>query len=101
MENKTLMTDFYELTMAQTYFDQDKKDEYVYFDIFFRKNPYNGGYTISGGLDNIIDYINNFHFEPNEIEYLKSLGNFSNDFLDYLKDIKFTGDIYSVPDGTV
>ena len=48
MENKTLMTDFYELTMAQTYFDQDKKDEYVYFDIFFRKNPYNGGYTISG-----------------------------------------------------
>ncbi len=101
MENKTLMTDFYELTMAQTYFDQDKKDEYVYFDIFFRKNPYNGGYTISGGLDNIIDYINNFHFEPNEIEYLKGLGNFSNDFLDYLKDIKFTGDIYSVPDGTV
>ena len=86
MENKTLMTDFYELTMAQTYFDQDKKDEYVYFDIFFRKNPYNGGYTISGGLDNIIDYINNFHFEPNEIEYLKSLGNFSNDFLDYRID---------------
>jgi hypothetical protein len=89
MENKTLMTDFYELTMAQTYFDQDKKDEYVYFDIFFRKNPYNGGYTISGGLDNIIDYINNFHFEPNEIEYLKGLGNFSDDFLEYLKDIKF------------
>ena len=101
MENKTLMTDFYELTMAQTYFDQDKKDEYVYFDIFFRKNPYNGGYTISGGLDNIIDYINNFHFEPNEIEYLKGLGNFSDDFLEYLKDIKSTGDIYSVPDGTV
>ena len=51
MENKTLMTDFYELTMAQTYFDQGKQDEEVYFDIFFRKNPFNGGYTISGGLE--------------------------------------------------
>ena len=101
MENKTLMTDFYELTMGQTYFDQGKKDEYVYFDIFFRTNPYNGGYTISGGLDNIIDYINNFHLETEEIEYLRKLGNFSEEFLDYLKDIKFTGDIYSIPDGTV
>ena len=101
MDNKTLMTDFYELTMAQTYFDQGKENEYVYFDVFFRKNPYNGGYTISGGLDNIVDYINNFHFEPEEIEYLKGLGNFSEEFLDYLKDLKFSGNIYSVPDGTV
>ena len=55
--NKSIMTDFYELTMAQTYFDSGKKDEEVYFDIFFRTNPFNGGYTLSGGLYEIIDYI--------------------------------------------
>ena len=69
MENKTLMTDFYELTMAQTYFESDKKDEQVYFDVFFRKNPFEGGYTISGGLDNIIDYIQNFKIEDKHINY--------------------------------
>ena len=62
MKNKTLMTDFYELTMAQTYFNEGKQAEEVYFDIFFRKNPYNGGYKISGGLDEKINYIKNFHF---------------------------------------
>lgn len=101
MENKTLMTDFYELTMAQTYFNEGKKDEIVYFDIFFRKNPFNGGYTISGGLDETINYINNFHFEKEEIEYLRSLGNFSEEFLNYLSNLKFKGDIYAVPDGTI
>ena len=58
--NKTLMTDFYELTMAQTYFEANKQDEIAYFDIFFRRNLFNGGYTISGGLDKIIEYIKNF-----------------------------------------
>ena len=100
-ENKTLMTDFYELTMAQTYFDDGKKDEQLYFDIFFRKNPFEGGYTISGGLNETIDYIKNFHFDEEDIEYLRSLGKFSEEFLDYLKNLKFTGDIYAVPDGTV
>ena len=70
MENKTMMTDFYELTMAQTYFDAGKKDEIAYFDIFFRSNPFNGGYAIMGGLDNIVDYINNFKIEDKDIEYL-------------------------------
>lgn len=101
MENKTLMMDLYELTMAQTYFNEKKSQEQVYFDIFFRKNPFNGGYTISGGLDETINYINNFHFEEAEIEYLRSLGKFSNEFLNYLKFLKFTGDIYAVPDGTI
>lgn len=101
MKNKTLMTDFYELTMAQTYFNEGKQAEEVYFDIFFRKNPYNGGYTISGGLDETINYIKNFHFEEEEIKYLKSLGTFNEDFLEYLKKLKFNGDIYAVPDGTV
>ena len=84
MENKTLMTDFYELTMAQTYFDQGKQDEEVYFDIFFRKNPFNGGYTISGGLEENINYIKNFNFNKKEINYLKSLNQFSEKFLNYL-----------------
>ncbi|MDD2469957.1 MAG: nicotinate phosphoribosyltransferase [Bacilli bacterium] len=100
MANKTLMTDFYELTMAQTYFDEGKKDEEIYFDIFFRSNPFNGGYTISGGLDNIIEYIENFKIGDQEINYLRSLGKFSEEFLNYLKDIKFTGDVYAIPDGT-
>lgn len=100
MENKTLMTDFYELTMAQTYFMNGMKDEYLYFDLFFRKNPFNGGYTISNGLDTIIDYIKNFHFDEDAINYLKSLGKFNEEFLNYLKNLKFTGDIYAVPDGT-
>ncbi len=101
MENKTLMTDFYELTMAQTYFDQGKQDEEVYFDIFFRKNPFNGGYTISGGLEETINYIKNFNFNKKEINYLRSLNQFSEKFLNYLETLKFEGDIYSVPDGTV
>lgn len=101
MKNKTLMTDFYELTMAQTYFNEGKKDEQVYFDIFFRKNPFDGGYTISGGLDETIDYIKNFHFGEEELAYLRSLGKFSDEFLDYLSTLKFEGDIYAVPDGTM
>ena len=101
MNNKTLMTDFYELTMGQTYFDEGKQDEKVVFDIFFRKNPFNGGYTISGGLDETIKFIENFHFGEKEIEYLRSLGKFSDEYLDFLSNLKFTGDVYAVPDGTV
>ena len=99
--NKTLVTDFYELTMAQTYFDAGKKDEIVYFDIFFRKNPFKGGYTISGGLDETIDYINDFHYDEEDISYLRSLNTFSEEFLEYLSDLKFRGDIYAVKDGEV
>ena len=101
MENKTLMTDFYELTMAQTYFNEGKKDEQVYFDVFFRKNPYEGGYTVSGGLHEIINYIKNFKFGEREINYLRRLGKFNDEFLEYLKNVKFEGDIWAVPDGTV
>ena len=100
MENKTLMTDYYELTMAQTYFDEGDKDEVMYFDIFFRQNPMNGGYTISAGIDEITNYINNLKFEDEDIEYLRNTGDFTEEFLNYLKDFKFTGSVYAIPDGT-
>lgn len=100
MENKTMMTDFYELTMAQTYFDKGEQNKKVYFDIFFRKNPFNGGYAIMGGLDNIVDYINNFKISEEDINYLRSTGKFKEEFLEYLKNLKFTGDIFAIEDGT-
>ena len=71
--NKTLVTDLYELTMAQTYFLEGKKDEIMVFDIFFRENPFQGGYTVMGGIEEIISYIENFHFEEEDISYLRSL----------------------------
>ena len=85
--NKTLMTDFYELTMAQTYYKEGKKDEILYFDIFFRENPFRGGYTLSGGLGEIIDFIKNFKFDDDDINYLSSLKTFDSDFLNYLNAI--------------
>ncbi len=100
MENKTMMIDFYELTMAQTYYDKHEQNKKVYFDIFFRENPFNGGYAIMGGIDNIVDYINNFKIEPKDIDYLRSLGCFKEEILQYLSNLKFTGDIYAIPDGT-
>ena len=100
MNNKTMMTDFYELTMAQVYFDQGKKDEIGYFDIFFRTNPFNGGYTMTGGLQETIEYLQNLNFDDEDIEFLRSTGSFSEEFLNYLKDLKFTGDVYAMPDGT-
>ena len=81
MNNKSIMTDFYELTMAQTYFDSGKKDEEVYFDIFFRNNPFNGGYTLSGGLEEIINYVKNFKYGEEEINYLEVLKYLTKNFL--------------------
>lgn len=101
MKNMTMLIDYYEFTMGQTYFDKGEKDKKVYFDIFFRKNPFDGGYTISGGLDKIIEYIKNFKFTEKDIEYLRKQNNFSEEYLEYLKNLRFTGDIFAVPDGTV
>lgn len=98
--NKTIFTDFYEITMSQAYFDTKVNEDIVVFDVFFRNNPFNGGYTISGGLDEIIEYIKNFRLSNKEINYLRSLGTFTNEHLDYLSKLKFTGDIYAIPDGT-
>ena len=98
--NDTMLVDDYELKMGQTYFDAGVKDVEVVFDVFYRRNPFNGGYTISGGLDNIVDYINNFHFDNDDIEYLRNTNNYTEEYLNYLSNIKFTGDIYAIEDGT-
>jgi nicotinate phosphoribosyltransferase len=100
MDNKTMMTDLYELTMAQTYFDSGEKDKEVLFDAFFRREPLEAGYAVMAGLDNIIEYIKNLKFTDKDIEYLRELELFSDAFLDYLSTFKFTGDIYAIPDGT-
>lgn len=100
MENKTMMTDLYELTMAQTYFDSGEKDKEVLFDAFFRREPLGAGYAVMAGLDNVIEYIKNLKFTDKDIEYLRELDLFSDAFLDYLANFRFTGDIYAIPDGT-
>ncbi len=98
--NLTLLTDLYELTMMQGYF-KNPTDQIVVFDAFYRKNPCDGGYAICCGLNDVIDYIKNLHFTYEDIQYLKSLNMFEEDFLEYLKGFHFTGDIWGIPEGTV
>mgnify|MGYP000269084871 CR=1 FL=1 len=98
--NLTLLTDFYELTMMQGYF-KTQNTEKVVFDAFYRKNPCDGGYAIAAGLDQVIDYIKNLRFSKEDIAYLRSLNTFDEDFLNYLADFHFSGDIYAIPEGTV
>jgi nicotinate phosphoribosyltransferase len=98
--NLTLLTDFYELTMMQGYYKNDTK-ETVVFDVFYRQNPDGGGFSICAGLAQVIDYIKGLHFDYEDIEYLRSLNTFDEDFLDYLAGFHFTGDIYAIPEGTV
>ena len=99
--NLTLMTDLYELTMMQGYFKNKDRNETVIFDAFFRSNPMNSGYAICAGLEQIIEYIKELHFDEDDIAYLKRLGIFEEDFLDYLSNFKFSGDIYAIPEGSV
>lgn len=98
--NLSLVMDFYELTMSQCYFDNDRKDQIVTFDVFYRRNPDHGGYALFAGLEQIIGYIQNLHFKDEDIDYLRSLNKFSEPFLDYLRHFIFTGDIYAIPEGT-
>ena len=99
-QNYTLLCDFYELTMGGGYFKNGFADRITYFDVFFRRVPDNGGFAICAGLDQIINYINNLHFTKEDIDFLRSKGIFDEDFLTYLADLRFTGDIYAVPEGT-
>ena len=98
--NYTMLCDFYELTMGNGYFNCGYRDRITYFDVFFRSVPDNGGFAIAAGLEQVIDYIEDLHFSDEDIAYLRGRNIFSEDFLEYLKNFKFTGDIYAVPEGT-
>ena len=98
--NKTLLCDFYELTMANGYFELGKADEIAYFDLFFRRVPDGGGFAIAAGLEQVIEYIKELRFTDEDVEFLRSKGLFSEGFLEYLRTFRFTGDIYAVPEGT-
>ena len=98
--NLTMLCDFYELTMAYGYFEEGYKDRITYFDVFYRQCPDGGGFAIAAGLEQIIDYIQELHFSEEDIEYLRQRNLFSEAFLEYLRDFKFTGDIWAVPEGT-
>lgn len=98
--NLTLLTDLYELTMMQGYF-KNPTDQTVVFDMFYRDNPCGGGFAICAGLEQVIEYIENLRFTDADIEYLRGLSIFEEDFLEYLRSFHFTGDIYAIPEGTV
>ena len=95
--NLSLVMDFYELTMSQCYFNEDPNKEVV-FDLFYRKNPDDGGFCVFAGLEQAVEYVRNLHFDKDDIEYLRSLNQFSDEFLDYLANVRFTGDLYSIPE---
>lgn len=99
--NLSMVMDLYEMTMANGYFKYKDNKTTVIFDVFYRKNPDNGGYAIFAGLEQVIDYIEHLHFSDADVEYLKSLHIYSEDFLEWLRDYKFTGDIYAFPEGTI
>ena len=98
--NLTLLTDLYELTMMQGYFER-QENETVVFDVFFRSNPCGSGYSIAAGLEQVIDYIKDLNFSYDDVDYLRNLNMFSEDFLHYLSGFHFSGDIYAIPEGTV
>ena len=98
--NLTMLCDFYELTMGNGYFEKGYKDRICYFDVFFRQCPDHGGFAIAAGLEQIIEYIQNLRFTPDDIAYLRGRKLFSEGFLKYLEDFRFTGDIWAVPEGT-
>ena len=99
--NMTMLCDFYELTMAQGYFAKGYKDRITYFDLFFRRCPDGGGFCIAAGLEQVVQYIQELHFSEEDIAYLRSREMFSEEFLEYLRNFKFTGDIWAMPEGTV
>ena len=98
--NLTLMTDLYELTMMQGYFKAGNKQR-VIFDVFYRKNPSGSAYAVMAGLEQVIEYIRELTFSEDDIRYLKDTGIFEDDFLEYLEQFKFSGNIYAIPEGSV
>ena len=99
-DNYTLLCDFYELTMGNGYFQTGMDQQICYFDVFFRDVPDGGGFAIAAGLEQIIDYIQDLRFSPDDVDFLRGKGVFSEAFLQYLLHFQFTGDIWAVPEGT-
>lgn len=99
--NISMVMDMYELTMSNGYFDRGYGDTLAAFDVFYRNNPDHAGYAIFAGLEQIVEYIQNLHFEEEDIEYLRARKLFSEEFLEYLRNFRFRGDIYAMPEGTV
>ena len=98
--NLSMLFDFYEMTMANGYFRQGMQERITYFDVFFRRVPDGGGFAIAAGLEQLVDYIRDLHFDEEDIAYLRGKNLFQEDFLDYLRNFQFTGDIWAVPEGT-
>ena len=98
--NMSMLCDFYELTMSNGYFKYGYKDKITYFDVFYRSVPDNGGFAIAAGLQQVVEYIQDLHFSEEDIAYLRGRKIFSEEFLEYLANFRFTGDIYAVPEGT-
>jgi len=101
IQDWSLLTDLYELTMMQGYHKSPQEGKTVVFDLFYRTNPSDGGFALTCGLAQAIEYIENLHFSDSDLSYLKGLGIFTDDFIDYLRNFKFTGDIYAIAEGTV
>ena len=98
--NLTMLTDFYELTMANGYFETGMADDIAYFDMFFRKIPDGGGFAVMAGVEQMIDYLDNLKFTDKDIDFLRSKGMFCEEFLEYLRNFKFSCDVWAVPEGT-
>ena len=99
--HRVLLMDYYALTMAQSHFSQGRQHEIAYFDYFFRTVPDHGGYAIFAGLTQVLDYLEFLHFTPDDIAFLRSKGVFTAEFLDYLANFRFRGDVRAVPEGSV
>ena len=99
--NLSMLMDLYEMTMANGYFEEQREDEYVTFDVFFRKNPDGGGYAVFAGLEQVLDYLEKMHFSAEDIDYLRSLGLYREEFLRWLSQYRFRGTVTAVPEGTI
>lgn len=99
--NLSMMMDLYEMTMANGYFAEHDGNEMVTFDVFYRKNPDGAGFAIFAGLEQILDYLENLHFDAEDIDYLRSLGIYDEKFLNHLADFRFRGNVWAIPEGTI
>ena len=99
--NLSMMMDLYEMTMTNGYYKEKRYEEYVTFDVFYRKNPDGAGFAIFAGLDQVLDYLENMHFEKEDIEYLRSLKIYDEKFLTWLADYHFRGNVYAMKEGTI